>query len=70
VAVDVKAEGSTFEVGAAKALFDLRGPSFNSPQSQFAVTADGQKFLIANTFGESSSIPITVVLNWTADWKR
>jgi serine/threonine protein kinase len=70
MAVDVKGEGPTFEVGAPKVLFDLRVPSFNSPQAQFAVTADGQKFLIANTFGENSSVPITVVLNWTADLKR
>ena len=70
MAVTVKGEGPTFEVGAPKALFDLRVSSFNHPQAQFAVTADGQKFLIANTFGENSSAPITVVLNWTADLKR
>jgi serine/threonine protein kinase len=70
MAVDVKGEGTTFEVGAPKALFDLRVPSFNAPHVQFAVTADGQKFLIANTFGENSSVPITVALNWSADLKR
>jgi protease II len=70
MAVDVKGEGPTFEAGAPKVLFDLHVPSFNNPQAQFAVTADGQKFLIANTFGENSSVPITVVLNWTADLKR
>jgi Tol biopolymer transport system component len=69
-AVDVKGEGPTFEVGAPKSLFDLRVPSFNNAQAQFAVTADGQEFLIANTFGENSSLPITVVMNWTADLKR
>ena len=70
IAVGVKGEGPTFEVGAPKALFDLRVPSFNNPQAQFAVTADGQRFLIANTFGENSSLPVTVVMNWTADLKR
>jgi serine/threonine protein kinase len=70
MAVDVKGEGPTFEVGAPKALFDLRVPSFNNAQAQFAVTADGKKFLIANTVGENSSLPITVVMNWTADLKR
>lgn len=70
MAVDVKGEGPTFEVGAPKALFDLRVPSFNNPQAQFEVTADGQKFLIPNTFGENTSVPITVVLNWPTDLKR
>ncbi|HEU5235675.1 MAG TPA: hypothetical protein VFU37_00955, partial [Pyrinomonadaceae bacterium] len=70
MAVDVKADGPTFEVGTPKALFDVRVPSFNSAQAQFAVAADGQKFLVANTAGEITSAPINVVLNWTADVKR
>ena len=40
------------------------------PQARFAVTADGQKFLVNNTIGEATSAPIAVVLNWTADLKR
>jgi Tol biopolymer transport system component len=70
MAVDIKGEGATFESGPPKTLFDLRVPTFTSSQAQFAVTADGQKFLIANTFGENKSEPITVALNWTADLKR
>ena len=70
MAVDIKGEGATFEAGAPKTLFDLRVPTFTGSQAQFAVTADGQKFLIANTFGENRSEPITVALNWTADLKQ
>ena len=70
MAVDVKTDGPTFEVGTPKALFEVRVPSFNSAQAQFAVAADGQKFLVANTAGEITSAPINVVLNWTADLKR
>ncbi|MGH9955582.1 MAG: TolB family protein, partial [Pyrinomonadaceae bacterium] len=70
MSVDVKGEGATFESGAPKALFELRVPSFNIPQAQFAVTPDGQKFLIAGTVGENTSVPIAVVLNWTTDLKR
>jgi serine/threonine protein kinase len=70
MAVDVKADGPNFEVGTPKPLFDLRVPSFNAAQTQFAVTADGQKFLVANSYGELSSAPIEVVLNWTADLKK
>jgi serine/threonine-protein kinase len=70
IAVEVEGKGAVFEVGTRQTLFDLRIPSFNSPQAQFAVTADGQKFLIPNTFGETTSAPIAVVLNWTADVKQ
>ena len=61
----------TQQVMATKfSIFDLRIPTFTSAQAQFAVTADGQKFLIVNTFGENKSEPITVALNWTADLKK
>jgi hypothetical protein len=30
------------------------------------VTADGQRFLINTALEQSSSVPITVVVNWTA----
>ncbi len=70
MAVDVKGAGATFETGAPKALFDLRIPSLNTPQALFAVSSDGQKFLIPSAVGENTSVPIAVVLNWTTDLKR
>jgi Tol biopolymer transport system component len=70
MAVNVKGEGTTFVSGEPKPLFELHTPSANAAVAQFAVTADGQKFLVANTVGENSSVPITVVLNWTAEVKR
>ena len=70
MAVEVKGEGATFERGVPKVLFDLRVRSFIDPQARFAVTADGQKFLVNNTIGETTSAPIAVVLNWTADLKK
>ncbi|HEV8140801.1 MAG TPA: protein kinase [Pyrinomonadaceae bacterium] len=66
MAVGVQADGPNFEVGTPKALFDVRVQSFTSVQAQFAVFADGQKFLVANSYGELTSAPIEVVLNWTA----
>ena len=70
MAVEVKGEGTTFQRGTPKALFDRRIPSFNTPLAQFAVTADDQKFIVANPVADNTSVPITVVLNWTADLKR
>jgi Tol biopolymer transport system component len=69
-AVEVKGDGTTFQRGVPKPLFDLRIPNFFDIRARFAVTADGQKFLINNFVGENSAAPIAVVLNWTADLKR
>jgi hypothetical protein len=66
MAVDVKADGSGFEPGVPKLLFEREfGGLFD-----FAVSRDGQRFLIPVPVEEGSSAPITVVLNWTADLKR
>ena len=35
-----------------------------------AVSADDKKFIVANPVAENTSVPITVVLNWTADLKK
>jgi eukaryotic-like serine/threonine-protein kinase len=70
MAVDVKETGGTFKSGEPKALFDVHVPSVNAAVTQFAVTADGQKFLVAKSITENTSIPIAVVMNWTADLKR
>jgi len=79
MAVEVK-PGSTFEALATKPLFDvkdvnarglvLRGGAFlGFARDNYAVSGDGQRFLINNTT-ETSTPLITVVLNWTADLKR
>ena len=70
MAVEVKT-GSTFEAGAATPLFDtpFRFVASLLLVDNYAVSADGQRFLI-NEHTEASAPPITVVLNWTADLKR
>ena len=37
---------------------------------QYDLTADGQRFVLVQEIQESSVVPITVVLNWTAGLKR
>jgi len=56
-AVDVKT-ASTFEVGASRTLFEA------SPDYTF--TADGQRFLVSTAVGGNSSLPVTLVVNWTS----
>ncbi len=66
-AAAVNGKGSSFEVGAVKPLFQMRT---TGARYEYAVSADGQRFLI-NTFPEqAASAPITVVVNWTAGLKK
>ncbi len=53
----------TLEVGAVRALFETRP---QKPGYVYDVSADGQRFLIATTFSEKNSSPVTLVVNWTA----
>ena len=63
MAAAVNVRGANFEVGAVKPLFDARRAG---PRYQYAVTADGQRFLINTPPEQAASAPITVVVNWTA----
>ncbi len=64
----VNGKGSSFEVGAVKPLFDTH--LFNGLRYPYDVTADGQRFLLSTIPGQASSTPITVVVNWTAGFKK
>ena len=62
--------GIAFDFGAPKVLFDTRVPLTGNPyRSNYAVTANGQRFLI-NTRIEDAPSPINVILNWTALLKK
>jgi Tol biopolymer transport system component len=74
MSVVVNGAGSAFEAGIPKPLFDSALPAAFShvagPFHSYAVSADGQRFLIpvvptANASGGLSP-PITVIVNWTA----
>ncbi len=67
MAATVNGKGSSFEVGAVRPLFQT--DSIGSI-STYAVSADGQRFLINTTSEQAASAPITVVLNWTAGLKK
>ena len=66
MAAAVNGNGSIFEVGTVKPLFETRPAQ---PGLPYDVSSDGQRFLI-NTLPEVpeqvASEPITVVLNWIA----
>ncbi|MEO8436241.1 MAG: protein kinase [Pyrinomonadaceae bacterium] len=66
--VDVKL-APAFEASAPKALFQTGVVRHEAP-NRYAVTGDGQRFLVNSPVGEVNQTPITVILNWTAVLKK
>jgi Tol biopolymer transport system component len=67
IAVTVKT-GPTFEAEAPRVLFETTLPAV-APRQTYAVSADGQRFLL-NAPVDTESPPMTIVLNWTGLLKR
>ena len=65
MSVAVKA-GDTFESGVPAPLFHYG--SMSNPT--FDVTADGQRFIVSSSTGQTQTAPFMVVVNWTADLKK
>ena len=75
MAVEVTEEGSTFKIGAARPLFELRisgaGIDRGFPGiGYYTVTRDGKRFVVAGSPDNQDPQQITVVVNWTADLKH
>jgi eukaryotic-like serine/threonine-protein kinase len=69
MAVEVKV-GTTFQPGLPRALFQTRVIGLCDELNHYAVSKDGQRFLVNTVVEESTSNPLTVVLNWTAELRR
>lgn len=71
MAVEVKENGSTLEAGVPKELFEVPFPpeGIARGRNEYAVSADGQRFLVVSAADEMPATPTTVVLNWTAELK-
>jgi serine/threonine protein kinase len=67
MAVDVKACGSSFAIGAVRPLFETRAN--RSMVGAYDVSADGQRFVIAYEPGQPNAA-ITLVANWDAELKK
>ncbi len=70
MAAEVKLEGSTFEAGVPRVLFQTQVISYPNPRSVYDVSGDGKRFFIITPLQENTSTPITVVTNWNASLKR
>ena len=70
MSVPVKA-GATFETSPPQPLFAIHTNPLVNLRQQYAVSADGQRFLVNEVAGElGSQSPMTVVLNWPALLKK
>jgi Tol biopolymer transport system component len=65
MSVEVKTVAGKFQVGTPKPLFQVQLAS-GITRNQYAVTLDGQRFLMIVSAGETKPTPITVVVNWPA----
>lgn len=73
MAVEVNGAGPTFIPSIPKPLFEARFSTlFPGPPgaSYYAVTDNGQRFLVNTLAADSALTPFTIVLNWTAGLKR
>jgi serine/threonine protein kinase len=73
MAAPIQRAGQTLEAGAPVSLFQTRivgGGSLNANRQQYAVSPDGQRFLINITVDESTASPITIVTNWARALKK
>jgi dipeptidyl aminopeptidase/acylaminoacyl peptidase len=65
-AIDVKAGAATLEFGEPRFLFDMQANTV-SVRNSYAVTADGQRFLVNRLVDPADRMPtINVVVNWQA----
>ena len=70
-AVPVTTDGATFSAGTPHALFDVDVPEANPAYpTHYAVTADGQRFLVNTVVDQPTRPALTVILNWTAGLKK
>jgi Tol biopolymer transport system component len=68
MAIGVKAGPTTLGVSAPKALFPTRikWMEIQAVAHHYAPAPDGQRFLISRVTAEAQSVPVTIVLNWSA----
>jgi serine/threonine protein kinase len=70
MAVAVNTSGAEFQKGATTALFKTRMFADASVFHEFAVSHDGQRFLVGTLIGDTKSPQPTVILNWPAALKK
>jgi Tol biopolymer transport system component len=66
MAVGVRVTGSMLETTTPKKLFATRVRTGTPGTARYAVSADGNRFLVSGPVQDSRPAPLTVILNWTS----
>jgi hypothetical protein len=59
----------SFKVGTVRPLFMLTGLG-GVPGYLYDVTADGQKFIAVQDVEHTSTVPLSLMINWPAELKK
>jgi Tol biopolymer transport system component len=71
MAVPTSTAGATFDAGTPVPLFEVEVPEAIAPYpGHYAVSADGQRFLVNTVIDQPTKPALTVILNWTGLLKR
>jgi len=62
--------GESFDVGSTVSLFEFRAGNAQVNFAPYAVTGDGQRFLLNEVVETKPNAPLTVVVNWAAGLRR
>jgi len=72
MAVGVTSSSTTLEVSPPKSLFatQIKWMEIQAVAHHYAAAPDGQRFLICSATEDARSVPVTIVLNWSAALKK
>ena len=72
MAVDVNLDlgKGLVEAGVPRVLFPTRSIGYSGPRNYYECSHDGQRFLINSLQSDAGSVPVSVIVNWTANLKR
>ena len=72
VPIRFSSNDKTVDPGTPLGLFatNVGSTAINTNRQQYAVSPDGQAFVMNSVLGEGSTSPITVVLNWKPKFSR
>jgi hypothetical protein len=69
MSAEITVQGSSVLVGKVSSLFQTNPVPF-AGGSNYDVTADGKKFVVASLASSQGSEPLTLVVNWLALLKQ
>ena len=66
MAVRVSGDGAAFQSSTPQLLFNATPPELRTPNFEYDVSADGERFLMIEPMEQAEYQPLTLVSNWRA----